>query len=205
MTQCRSLNLVSLVLMALVAFGVSGEVYAQDATIAAAAAAASAAQYASAASASALAASSAAAPAASAQVADVHKSVVTLIVVGSIAFGIVSIAIVLWLAYLIRAIFWMEAAKDKSDRWRRYLMRLPLGAPEGSVRALITVFIVVFGFVMLALQHDLQIDNANAIAGFVGTRRRRSNIHRSHNRFLHSSFYKTETPATASATGPPVI
>ncbi|WP_429268375.1 hypothetical protein [Paraburkholderia sp. EB58] len=48
-------------------------------------------------------------------------------------------------------------------------MRLPLGAPEGSVRALITLFIVVFGFVVLALQNDLGINNANAIAGFVGT------------------------------------
>jgi hypothetical protein len=169
MTRCRSLILVSLILMALVAFGVSGEVYAQDPTTAAVAAAASAAKYASAASASALAASSAAASAASAQVADVHKSVVTLIVVGSIAFGIISIAIVLLLACLIRTIFWVEAAKDESDRWRRYLMRLPLGAPEGSVRALITVFIVVFGFVMLALQHDLQIENVSTISGFVGT------------------------------------
>lgn len=168
MIRRLSWSLISLVLMALVVFDVSGEAYAQaDAN--AADAAASAAQYASAASASAGAAAAAAASAVSARIADVHKTAVTLIIVGSVAFAIVSVALIIWLAYLIRTIFWIEASKEKSDRWRKYLMRLPLGAPEGSVRALITLFIVIFGFVVLALQSDLQLDNANAIAGFVGS------------------------------------
>ena len=98
-----------------------------------------------------------------------RKSEISALIVGSIAFGIISIAIIAWLVYLIRAIFWIEAAKDKSDKWRKYLMQLPLGAPEGSVRALITLFIIVFGLIVLALQNYLGLDNANAIAGFVGS------------------------------------
>ncbi|CAB3748432.1 hypothetical protein LMG29542_00661 [Paraburkholderia humisilvae] len=98
-----------------------------------------------------------------------RKGEISVLILGSIAFGILSIAIIAWLAYLIRAIFWIEAAKDKSAKWRKYLMQLPLGAPEGSVRALITLFIVVFGLIVLALQNYLGLDNANAIAGFVGS------------------------------------
>ncbi|PWS38884.1 hypothetical protein DFH01_06455 [Falsiroseomonas bella] len=46
---------------------------------------------------------------------------------------------------------------------------LPLGVPEGSVRALLSVFIVVFGFVLLAFQNALELRSGEALTGFIGT------------------------------------
>jgi hypothetical protein len=50
------------------------------------------------------------------------------------------------------------------DRW----FDLPLGAPDGSVRALISIFIVIFGFLLLALQSRLGLSSGEAVAGFIG-------------------------------------
>jgi hypothetical protein len=46
---------------------------------------------------------------------------------------------------------------------------LPLGVPEGSVRALLSVFIVVFGFVLLAFADALKLGSGEALTGFIGT------------------------------------
>ncbi|HEV7263944.1 MAG TPA: hypothetical protein VGN83_03370 [Falsiroseomonas sp.] len=46
---------------------------------------------------------------------------------------------------------------------------LPLGAPEGSVRALVSIFIIVFGFLLLALQGPLGLRATEAVTGFLGT------------------------------------
>ncbi|WP_372622458.1 hypothetical protein [Falsiroseomonas sp.] len=46
---------------------------------------------------------------------------------------------------------------------------LPLGAPEGSVRALVSIFIITFGFLLLALQNELGLTSGEAVAGFLGT------------------------------------
>jgi hypothetical protein len=88
---------------------------------------------------------------------------------GSLLFLLLSLVLIVFLVALIRMVFWAEAAKHGSDKWRKYLVQLPLGAPEGSVRALISLFIVVFGFIVLAAQSYLGLDNANAISGFVGS------------------------------------
>jgi hypothetical protein len=45
---------------------------------------------------------------------------------------------------------------------------LPLGAPDGSVRALLSMFIIVFGFYLLAFQKPLGMANGEALAGFIG-------------------------------------
>jgi hypothetical protein len=48
------------------------------------------------------------------------------------------------------------------------LFDLPLGVPEGSIRALLSIFIVVFGFLLLALQGPLGLGAGEALTGFIG-------------------------------------
>lgn len=48
------------------------------------------------------------------------------------------------------------------------LTRLPLGLPDGSVRAIISLFIVIVGFLVLAFQKTLEVESAAAISGFIG-------------------------------------
>ena len=49
------------------------------------------------------------------------------------------------------------------------LMDLPLGVPEGSIRALVSLFIVVLGFLMLALAGPLGLTAGEALTGFIGS------------------------------------
>jgi hypothetical protein len=48
------------------------------------------------------------------------------------------------------------------------LLDLPLGVPEGSIRALLSIFIIVFGFLLLALAKPLNLGAAEALTGFIG-------------------------------------
>lgn len=48
------------------------------------------------------------------------------------------------------------------------LMDLPLGVPEGSIRALLSIFIIVLGFLLLALQGPLGLGSGEALTGFIG-------------------------------------
>lgn len=48
------------------------------------------------------------------------------------------------------------------------LTRLPLGLPDGSVRAIISLFIVIVGFLVLAFEKTLQVQSSAAISGFIG-------------------------------------
>ncbi|OAN58882.1 hypothetical protein [Sphingomonas sp. TDK1] len=48
------------------------------------------------------------------------------------------------------------------------LLNLPLGIPEGSVRALLSLFVIVFGFAVVVLQEPLGLRSAEAITGFIG-------------------------------------
>ncbi|MGG5810184.1 hypothetical protein [Falsiroseomonas sp. CW058] len=48
------------------------------------------------------------------------------------------------------------------------LLDLPLGVPEGSIRALLSVFIIVFGFLMLAFAGPLGLRAGEALTGFIG-------------------------------------
>ena len=56
---------------------------------------------------------------------------------------------------------------DPSTREIPYT-RLPLGLPDGSIRAIISLFIVIIGFLILAFQKALMLDSAEAISGFIG-------------------------------------
>jgi hypothetical protein len=59
-----------------------------------------------------------------------------------------------------------RAAEDESLAAR--LAELPLGAPEGTVRALLSVFIIVFGFLLLAFSRQLDLGSGEALTGFMG-------------------------------------
>jgi hypothetical protein len=84
------------------------------------------------------------------------------------AFVLISAIVVLVLSGRIRQAFYRLAATDADGGWRTYLMQLPLGAPEGSVRALLSMFVVIFGLLVLVMQKRLGLDNVDAVAGFVG-------------------------------------
>jgi hypothetical protein len=140
---------------------------ASDAIAAASAASAAAATATSAASAAQAAAASAASVPLVADPAT-EKQFLTFLLVGSFIFVGFSLALILVIAWLIRTSFWKHAAELGPSKWRNYLLQLPLGAPEGSVRALLSLFVVVFGLLVIALQGYLRLGNVEAIAGFVG-------------------------------------
>lgn len=82
-------------------------------------------------------------------------------------------------AYLIGAWFLLRHLADKAAMVSRApgetatglnrFLELPLGVPEGTVRALVSVFIIVFGFLLLALQGPLALTASEAVTGFLGT------------------------------------
>ncbi|WP_043358701.1 hypothetical protein [Belnapia sp. F-4-1] len=48
------------------------------------------------------------------------------------------------------------------------LTELPCGVPDGTIRALISCFIVIFGFLLIGLQKPLGLASAEALTGFIG-------------------------------------
>ncbi|MBL6456566.1 hypothetical protein JMJ55_14625 [Belnapia sp. T6] len=48
------------------------------------------------------------------------------------------------------------------------LTELPCGVPDGTIRALISCFIVIFGFLLIGLQRPLGLASAEALTGFIG-------------------------------------
>jgi hypothetical protein len=97
-----------------------------------------------------------------------RRSLIRWLIFSSFGFVGVSLVIIIVVALWVRGAFWRYAAQLGPAKWRNYLMQLPLGAPEGSVRALLSLFVVVFGLVVISLQSYLQLGNVEAIAGFVG-------------------------------------
>ncbi len=84
------------------------------------------------------------------------------------AFVLISTAVILFLAAHVRRSFYEGAAGETEGNWRNYLMQLPLGVPEGSVRALLSMYVVIFGLLVLVMQKRLNLPSVEAIAGFVG-------------------------------------
>ncbi len=97
-----------------------------------------------------------------------RQNAVNIVVGVAIAFVVVSTLLLLYLGYCVRQVFWENASKLGPDAWRSYLMQLPLGAPDGSVRALVSIFVIVFGLIVLVLQKPLGLENVEAISGFIG-------------------------------------
>ncbi|MFB9126788.1 hypothetical protein ACFFYR_27840 [Paraburkholderia dipogonis] len=85
----------------------------------------------------------------------------------SFLFVTVGLVIILIVAALVRTAFWRHAAELGPQKWRDHLLQLPLGAPEGSIRALLSLFVVTFGIIALALQKYLDISSPEALTSFV--------------------------------------
>lgn len=85
-------------------------------------------------------------------------------------FSAISVFSIVRLTRHVRETFWVRAADPTTGdpAWRTFLLQLPLGAPEGSIRALLSMFVIVFGMLALILQDQLGLKNAEVIAGFVG-------------------------------------
>jgi hypothetical protein len=83
-------------------------------------------------------------------------------------FVLVSAVGILLLTKHVRQVFWTPAAAGNDNIWRTYLMQLPLGAPEGSIRALISMYVIVFGLLVLVMQKRLGVTSSEAITGFIG-------------------------------------
>ncbi|WP_424812113.1 hypothetical protein [Roseococcus sp. YIM B11640] len=83
-------------------------------------------------------------------------------------FALVSFAVLVMLACSVRKSFYADANKEGNGEWRYQLMQLPLGVPEGSIRALLSIFVIVFGLMVLVLQNRLGLQNVEAISGFIG-------------------------------------
>lgn len=99
---------------------------------------------------------------------EAQRQAVLVFVGMTIVFLIISTIVLLNLASHVREIFWKVASSSGPDAWRTYLVQLPLGVPEGSVRALVSIFVIVFGLVVLVMQKRFGLDNVEAISGFVG-------------------------------------
>lgn len=98
-----------------------------------------------------------------------QRTIINNLIGWSFFFVGVSLIIIIVIAYLVRSAFWKHAAQLGPTKWRTYLLQLPLGAPEGSVRALLSLFVVVFGLLVLALQRYLSLSNTEAISASVAS------------------------------------
>ncbi len=88
----------------------------------------------------------------------------------TLVFLILSAVALATLSYKTQKVFWAATASrvPPEDTWRNYLMQLPLGAPEGSIRGLISFYVIVFGLLVLIFQNQLGLQNVEVVAGFIG-------------------------------------
>ena len=61
-----------------------------------------------------------------------------------------------------------DAARQAGPAAFARLTELPFGLPDGTIRALISCFIVIFGFLLIGLQRPLGLASAEALTGFIG-------------------------------------
>ncbi len=97
-----------------------------------------------------------------------RNDAIRLLLILSGVFAVTSATVLVFLASQVQKTFWNDAARVPDAAWRTYLMQLPLGAPEGSIRALISIYVIVFGLLVLVMQKQLGLDNVEAMSGFVG-------------------------------------
>jgi hypothetical protein len=97
-----------------------------------------------------------------------HSDAIRILLWMTAGFVALSVIVFIYLAHYVRREFWQLAAQSGPDAWRTYLMQLPLGVPEGSVRALVSLFVIIFGLVVIVMQKQLGLENVEAISGFVG-------------------------------------
>jgi hypothetical protein len=86
------------------------------------------------------------------------------LVIGALALFVAGMA---WLlAALSRRL--QAAAQQAGPTAFARLTELPCGVPDGTIRALISCFIVIFGFLLIGLQKPLGLASAEALTGFIG-------------------------------------
>lgn len=83
------------------------------------------------------------------------------------AFALCSMVVFVLLARSVRGILIAHGQTVGSEGWKTYL-NMPLGVPDGSVRALVSLFVIIFGLVVLVLQKQIGVSNVEAISGFIG-------------------------------------
>lgn len=83
------------------------------------------------------------------------------------AFALCSMVVFVLLARSVRRVLIAHGQTAGSEGWKAYL-NMPLGVPDGSVRALVSLFVIIFGLVVLVLQKQIGISNVEAISGFIG-------------------------------------
>ena len=80
---------------------------------------------------------------------------------------VVFVAAMSWLLALLAGRLLAEARAIGAPALVR-LTELPCGVPDGTIRALISCFIVIFGFLLIGLQKPLGLASAEALTGFIG-------------------------------------
>ena len=60
---------------------------------------------------------------------------VQLLVGLAVGFVVLSCIGLFFLAWQVRTVFWKTAGDQGPEAWRNYLMQLPLGVPEGTVKS----------------------------------------------------------------------
>ncbi|SDB71924.1 hypothetical protein [Belnapia rosea] len=87
-----------------------------------------------------------------------------LLVIGAL---VVFVAGTAWLLAALARRLLAEARAAGAPAFTR-LTELPCGVPDGTIRALISCFIVIFGFLLIGLQRPLGLASAEALTGFIG-------------------------------------
>ena len=86
------------------------------------------------------------------------------LVIGTLVVFVAGMA---WLLAILAGRLLAEARAGRRRRLGR-LTELPCGVPDGTIRALISCFIIIFGFLLIGLQKPLGLASAEALTGFIG-------------------------------------
>ena len=86
------------------------------------------------------------------------------LVIGALVLFVAAMA---WLVATLAGRLLAEARATGAPAFIR-LTELPCGVPDGTIRALISCFIIIFGFLLIGLQKPLGLASAEALTGFIG-------------------------------------
>lgn len=86
------------------------------------------------------------------------------LVIGALVLFVAGMA---WLVAALARRLLAEARVAGAPAFLR-LTELPCGVPDGTIRALISCFIIIFGFLLIGLQKPLGLASAEALTGFIG-------------------------------------
>ncbi|RYI98943.1 MAG: hypothetical protein EON47_18180, partial [Acetobacteraceae bacterium] len=107
------------------------------------------------------------------------------LVIGALVVFVAGMA---WLLAILAGRLLAEARAGGAAALAR-LTELPCGVPDGTIRALISCFIIIFGFLLIGLQKPLGLASAEALTGFIGA--------------VISFYFVTRSAETRPGTAPP--